>query len=184
MFTNKNPVGAQEFAMLVQKICASQLAKYEDYSQMLQLLGQDLLSPRMVTTKSKHSFIWRGILKGWEICSKGITWSPHYQTNMNTLHTKWIPNIKSFRNSIEDPFSINDHSLKIRDIYNNHKWDFTKFSINIPNNIKESISNVRICTKGSTCDNPIWSLTIKGFFTTKSCYGLINPPLNNQSESK
>lgn len=126
--------------------------------------------------KNHHYFVWRSILKGWEYCTKGIIWSPHLRSNMNIWHTSWIPNIKNLRSTVEGHLSIDDFSLKFNDIYSNDNWNFTKFSIAIPEDIKEQISKVRIRTKGPLYDTPIWSRNTKVFFITNSCYDLIESP--------
>lgn len=125
--------------------------------------------------KNHHYFVWRSILKGWEYCTKGIIRSPHQRSNMNIWHTSWIPNIENHGSTIEG-LSIDDHSLKINDIYSNYNWNFKKFSTTIPEDIKEHISKVRIRTRDPLCDTPIWFQNTKGLFTTTSWYDLIESP--------
>lgn len=105
-------------------------------------------------------------------------------TNLTWIYGTLLgsPNTRNLRNSIEGSLLVSDYLLKIRDIYIDHQWDFTKLSIDIPSEIKENILKARVRSNGPTKDVPIWFLSNKWFFTTKSCYNLIEPSLNNQIE--
>lgn len=117
------------------------------------------------------SFIWKSIQKGREICSKGINWQLHHHSNMNIWETNWIPNLGSLRNTIEGPLSKNDY---LRNIFDGKKWHLANISLNLPNDIKDFISKIKILVQHPNNDIPIWSVNTKGIFTTKTCYSLIN----------
>lgn len=119
-------------------------------------------------TVINNSFIWNGIIIGWGICNKGITWMPHKSSTLSVWHSRWIPELTSLR---DRPLTLQDESLTIKDILNNNNWDFSKISMSLEPTIINKIKATQI--SNNLYDFPLWALSSNGFFNSKSCYRLL-----------
>lgn len=126
-------------------------------------------------TKTKHSLAWKGILKGWLICNKGILLSIQRKSTLSIWNSRWISNSPHLRSCIEGPLDINEHTKKISDLINNNSWSFEKLSFVQPPNIISSINNITIPIN-RPYDCLLWEPNSDGTFSTASCCPLIENP--------
>ncbi|KAK4726506.1 hypothetical protein R3W88_031423 [Solanum pinnatisectum] len=104
------------------------------------------------TTGPSHSFIWKNILLGSNICSKAIAWTPTRGRIINVWHHRWIPNTPALRTILQGPLNQGEDHLTVSSLWNDTSWDW---------NLGE-------------WDIPYWSCNSNGIFTTKSVYGILN----------
>lgn len=134
-----------------------------------------ILINKYSNSRSKnHSFIWKGILKGWTICSKAILWQPRQNFTLNLWDTHWIPKYPPLRNCIEGPLNECERKLQIRNIYHNGNWSFSRISFQMPPKVINNINSITQPLSYGNYDKHIWSLNNNGQFTSKNCYQLIN----------
>ena len=71
---------------------------------------------------------------GGEVFNKGIRWIPRRNSDLNLWHDKWMPNGR-LRDLIQVPLIVEDESLKVKDVFELHGWDWSVLSFQIPNSV-------------------------------------------------
>ena len=64
---------------------------------------------------------------GGEVFNKGIRWIPGRSSNLNLWYDNWMPN-GSLRSIIQGSLACEDESLKMKDVFGLHGWDWSFLS--------------------------------------------------------
>ena len=78
---------------------------------------------------------------GGEVFNKGIRWILGRSSNLNLWYDNWLPN-GSLRSLIQGPLACEDESLKVKDVFGLHGWDWSLLSFHLPNNILMELSSI------------------------------------------
>ena len=84
---------------------------------------------------------------------------------------RWIKG-RSLRELIEGPLSSVENDLKVANLYQNHVWNWSLHSFELPQHIKDSIKAIPIQMFGMGKDSIIWNASKEGEFSTNSAYRL------------
>ena len=84
---------------------------------------------------------------------------------------RWIKG-RSLRELIEGPLPSAENDLKVANFYQNHVWNWSLLSFELPQHIKDSIKAIPIQMFGLGKDSIIWNASKDGEFSTNSAYRL------------
>ena len=84
---------------------------------------------------------WKAMKLGGEVLNKGIRWILGRSSNLNLWYDNWLPN-GSLRSLIQGPLACEDESLKVKDVFGLHGWDWSLLSFHLPNNILMELSSI------------------------------------------
>ena len=87
----------------------------------------------------------------------------------------------SLRELIEGPLPSAKSELKVADLNQNHVWNWSLISFDLPQHIKEIIKAIPIQMFGTGEDSIMWTASKDGEFSTNSAYHLAT--LNHSQES-
>lgn len=116
------------------------------------------------------SRVWQAIQKGSEVFNKGIWWILGRNSNLSLWYNNWIAKAP-LRTLIQGPFSEEEERFQVKDVFGPHGWDWSKISIQVPNNILMEINAMPYSLKTSLEeDKLIWNGDTRGDFELKSAY--------------
>lgn len=124
------------------------------------------------TSQTSSSFIWRNILNGGKLCSKGMAWSPSSRKTIDFWNFSWILNTPSLRTLIQGLLNYNENSIKLSNIWNKDIWNWGGQSMVILDEIMTKANNITL--RDNTCDTPYWAIHSNDIFTIKSVRDLLN----------
>lgn len=111
--------------------------------------------------------MWKKILLGWKLITRGIKWSLGNENRINFWHDSWLdlqPLICFFIGPIKQETSL----LLVKDILHNNINLDNVLSFVIPSSLKERIHDSSSLNRGSQEDIFLWKHTPIGNFTTNS----------------
>lgn len=82
---------------------------------------------------------------------------------------------------MKDPLPLAKSELKVADLNQNHVWNWSLISFDLPQHIKEIIKAIPIQMFGTGEDSIMWTASKDGEFSTNSAYHLAT--LNHSQES-
>lgn len=80
------------------------------------------------------------------------------------------------------PLSKYESSKKVKEIFSNGRWDFSKLSFEMPTNIKEKIHQIPNLLKNCNNDTHIWNMNTNGYFTNKSYLTIFKPTIKSHTD--
>ena len=115
---------------------------------------------------------WKAMKTGGEVFNKGIRWIPGRNSSLNLWHDKWMPNGR-LRDLIQGPLTVEDESLKVKDVFGLHGWDWSVLSFQLPNNILMEVNSIPYSVRAIQGENRlIWSGANRGNFDLNHAYAL------------
>ena len=115
---------------------------------------------------------WKAIKMGGEVFNKGIRWIPGRSSNLNLWYDNWMPN-GNLRSLIQGSLACEDESLKVKDVFGLHGWDWSLLSFHFPNNIIMDISSIPYSVHSVQGeDRLLWLGDNRGDFDLKHAYAL------------
>ncbi|KAL0012521.1 hypothetical protein SO802_007629 [Lithocarpus litseifolius] len=120
-----------------------------------------------------HFFrVWKAIQKGSEVFHKGIRWIPGHNSSLSIWHDTWFAKAP-LRTLIQGPLLEEEESLQVKEVFRPLGWDWSKISVQIPNDILMEI-NAMPCYLGASIeeDRLIWNGGKHRDFALKSAYSL------------
>ena len=123
---------------------------------------------------------WKAMKMGGEVFNKGIRWIPGRNSSLNLWHDKWMPNGR-LRDLIQGPLTVEDESLKVKDVFGLHGWDWSVLSFQLPNNILMEVNSIPYSVRAIQGeDRLIWSGANRGNFDLNHAYALA---MGNESDA-
>jgi ribonuclease HI len=114
-------------------------------------------------TSRSGSSNWRGLKMGHEIFRKGIRWVVRNGHSVSFWHDNWVGN-KPLREVIQGPIPPLEECFCVVDVIEGVGfWDFSKISFNLPDNIRDAIRAVNVCSLSNQEDSIAWDSSDGGF---------------------
>ena len=124
------------------------------------------------TDKLPCSRVWKAIQRGSEVFHKGIRWIPGRNSSLSIWHDIWFAKAP-LRTLIQGPLLEEEKSFQVKEVFGPHGWDWSKLSVQLPNDILTEI-NAMPYSLGASFeeDRLIWIGVKHGDFALKSAYSL------------
>ena len=136
-------------------------------SQVLIAKYLDIESIFLAKLRRNCSYVWQGILKTMEKLRSGF----HFQLgseNMSIWYDHWFEQGKLC--NLVDYMHISYTMLKVHNIWEEGRWEFSKLATIIPNTLKNQVSKLDIPSLSTCSDCRIWKGNYAGTYPASSGY--------------
>ena len=115
---------------------------------------------------------WKAMKIGGEVFKKGSRWIPGRNSTLSVWHDNWVPN-GSLRSIIHGPLTVEDESLRGKDVFGPHGWDWSRISFVLPSQVLMDINSIPCSIRANQeGDRLFWVGAKKGDFDLNYAYSI------------